>query len=101
MHYVAPEAMTTVLKVVRVDTAENGTVLVLEGQVLGPWVGALRSSCEEALAGSPAAVLVDLAGVTFVGAEGADLLRGLPAERVHLVNASPLVHAQLHSGGRS
>ena len=86
------------LKVVRIDTPGNGAVLLLEGQLLGPWVGALRASCEDALAGRAASVLVDLAGVTFVTPEGADLLRDLPADRVQLVNASPLVLAQLHPG---
>lgn len=86
------------LKVVRIDTPGNGTVLLLEGQLLGPWVEALHSSCESALAGSAASVLVDLAGVTFITPEGAELLRELPRDRVQLVNASPLVLAQLHLG---
>lgn len=90
--------MTTVLKVVKIDTPGNGTILLLEGQVLGPWVDALRSSCEAALTESPRGLLVDLAGVTFVTAEGAELLRRLPSDRVRLVNASPLVLAQLHAG---
>lgn len=90
--------MASMLKVVRIDTPTNGTVLLLEGQVLGPWVGALRSSCEDALAAS-GDLRVDLAGVTFLTPEGADLLRRLPPDRVQLVNASPLVLAQLHSGG--
>ena len=87
------------LKVVRIDTPENDTVLLLEGQLVGPWVGALRASCEEALASRPSSVRVDLAGVTFVTPEGVELLRALPQDRVRLVNASPLVLAQLHLGG--
>lgn len=87
------------LKVVTIKTPRNGTVLLLEGQVLGPWVGALRSACEDALAATAAGVLVDLAGVTFVTPEGADLLRQLPMDRVQLVNTSPLVAAQLQAGG--
>ena len=90
------------LKIVTIDTPGNGTVLVLEGQILGPWVGALESSCQDALAASNGAVRVDLAGVTFVAADGAELLRRLPTDRIRLVNPSPLVLAQLaqlHSGG--
>lgn len=87
------------LKVVRIDGPRHGTVLLLEGRVHGPWVGELRATCEAALAAGAATVRVDLAGVTFVAPEGADLLRRLPRERVELVNASPFVLAQLHSGG--
>lgn len=87
------------LKVSRVETPDNGAVLLLEGRVHGAWVSALRESCEDALAAGPASLLVDLAGVTFVTTEGADMLRALPRDRVRLVNASPLVLAQLHLGG--
>jgi hypothetical protein len=86
------------LKVVKLDTPGSETVLLLEGQILGPWIGALRESCDDALTGNSGAVRVDLAGVTFVNLEGAELLRGLPTNRVHLVNASALVAAQLDAG---
>ena len=86
------------LKVVTVDTRASETVLLLEGQILGPWIEALRRSCDDALTGAAAAVRVDLAGVTFVNWEGAEFLRSLPAHRVRLVNASPLVAAQLEAG---
>ena len=89
------------LKVVRLDTAGSETVLLLEGRILGPWVGALRQSCDDALTGSAATIRVDLSGVTFVNREGAELLRRLPAHRVRLVNASPLVADQLDSGRTS
>jgi len=91
--------MTAMLKVVRLDTPGSETVLLLEGRILGPWVSALQQSCDDALAESAAIIRVDLIGVTFVNREGAELLRRLPAHRVHLVNASPLVAHQLDSGG--
>ena len=90
--------MNAMLKVVRLDTPGSETVLLLEGQILGPWVGALRESCHDALAGSATSVRVDLSSVTFVNSEGAELLRRLPAHRVRLVNASPLVAHQIDSG---
>jgi hypothetical protein len=86
------------LRVVTVDTQARETVLLLEGQILGPWIEALRQSCDHALTGNAGAVRVDLAGVTFVNREGAEYLRGLPMHRVRLVNASPLVAAQLDAG---
>jgi hypothetical protein len=86
------------LKVVRLDAPDSETILLLEGQILGPWIGALRQSCDDALTTNSRGVRVDLAGVTFVNREGAELLSGLPAHRVRLVNASPLVTAQLTSG---
>jgi hypothetical protein len=90
--------MNAMLKVVKLDTPGSETVLLLEGQILGPWIGALRRSCDDALIANAGAVRVDLGGVTFVNREGAELLRGLPPHRVRLVNASPLVAAQLESG---
>jgi hypothetical protein len=86
------------LKVVRLDAPGCETVLLLEGQILGPWIRALRQSCDDALTTNSGGLRVDLAGVTFVNRQGAELLSGLPADRVRLVNASPLVTAQLESG---
>lgn len=70
----------------------------LEGQVTGQWVEELRRVCHEALCdnGHPARPLVlDLADVFFIDADGVRLFRELAARRVTLANGSLFVTEQL------
>lgn len=80
----------------RIDVIERGNraVLVLEGRLVGAWVGEVRRSCGEALARG-AAVTLDLAAVSFVDAAGIQVLRELASRQVALANATPFVAAQL------
>ena len=70
----------------------------LEGQVTGPWIEELRRVCNETLAdnghGSQRLVL-DLADVSFIDADGVALFRDLSARRVIWTNASLFVSEQL------
>jgi hypothetical protein len=70
----------------------------LEGQVSGPWIEELRRVCNETLGecghGSQRLVL-DLADVSFIDADGVALFRELTARRVILTNASLFVTEQL------
>ena len=80
----------------RIDVMERDdrAVLVLEGRVIGAWVEELRRSCRDALRRGTALTL-DLAGVSFVDADGVVLLRDLASRRVALANRTPFVAAQL------
>lgn len=82
------------------STADNKEAVLfrLEGQVSGPWIAELRRVCDETLGdnghGSHRLVL-DLADVSFIDADGVALFRELTARRVILTNASPFVTEQL------
>jgi len=70
-----------VLKIVTIGPEANGTVLQLEGQIIGPWVDELQHTCDRLLTVSP--ITLDLAHVSFV-------TRGVP-----LLHCSPFVAEQL------
>ena len=72
---------------------------MLQGDVIGLWVGELQRSCDGARA-SGLAVTVDLTDVGFVDQDGVDLLRRLRARGVSLVNASRFVLEQLKATAR-
>ena len=69
-------------------------MLRLEGQVRGPWVEALRTSCEQMLARGKGLVL-DLTEVSFVDMDGVALCRHLRERNVVFVHCSPFVAEQL------
>jgi anti-anti-sigma regulatory factor len=74
------------------------TCLRLEGQVTGPWVQELRRVCTETLGNngrSTEHLIIDLAGVSFLDADGIGLFRELAARRVLFTNCSSFVAEQL------
>jgi anti-anti-sigma regulatory factor len=85
----------------RITHARTGTTttLVLEGAILGPWVAEIRAS----LAAIPRRrkPRIDLAGVTFVDAEGADLLAALRRDGIQIVSPSPFVDELLSLHARN
>ena len=82
------------------DTGER--VLRLEGELKGPWVNELRRISWDAATGNGTradGLVVDLADVLFIGAEGLALLRELVGRHVRLRNGSPFVTEQLRETG--
>jgi anti-anti-sigma factor len=86
------------LKISQLSGSDHEVILRVEGQVLGPWVDELRRICAEAVsrntAGTPQLVL-DLAGVSFLDANGIALLRQLVTGRVSITNYSMFIAEQL------
>lgn len=78
---------------------EDGPIyLWLEGQVTGPWVEELRRVCTETLGNngnSKEHLVIDLAGVSFLDADGITLFHELAARRVLFTNCSSFVAEQL------
>ena len=68
--------------------------LNLEGEILGPWVGAVRDACTKRGRRSRRPRL-DLAAVTYVDAAGVELLRGLMAEGAEIAACSSFVRELL------
>jgi anti-anti-sigma regulatory factor len=78
---------------------EGGTTyLRLEGQVTGPWVAELRRVCTETSGNnghSHDRLVIDLAGVSFLDAEGIALFHELAGRQVRFTNCSSFVAEQL------
>ena len=72
------------------------SILRLDGHVSGPWVEELRRECEAALAGGPDHRLVlDLANVSYVDADGVALFLSVTARSGRLEHCTPFVREQL------
>jgi ABC-type transporter Mla MlaB component len=70
------------------------TSFVLEGKLVGPWVRELETHWESALAACPSrTMLVDLADVSFIDAEGRALLASMRQKGVRLLSAGVLINA--------
>ena len=70
------------------------TSFVLEGKLVGPWVKELEKHWEGALAAYPSRMmLVDLADVSFIDAEGRALLARMRQKGVRLLSTGVLINA--------
>jgi anti-anti-sigma regulatory factor len=77
-------------------TARGGPVVLrLEGQVRGRWVDELRRLSSEILQKPASRLELDLAEVSFLDADGVELLRELSSRHVSLNNCSLFVAQQL------
>jgi len=88
------------LKITRLEPAENGAVLKLEGRLVGPWVGQLREIAEAELA-HKRPLSFEVSGVSFVDRSGELLLRELVSRRVRLDGPSGFVRELLKANGGS
>ena len=82
------------LKITRLSGKGRGLTIKLEGEILGPWVGAVRDAFtkQRRRSGRPR---LDLAAVTYVDAAGVELLRDLMAEGVKIAACSSFVRELL------
>ncbi len=87
------------LKIGSVANGNGATTLVLEGDLMGPWVDELSRSCELALGSTPVLIL-DLGAVTFIDRGGVEMLRGFADRHARLTNCSPFVAEQLKARER-
>lgn len=69
------------------------TSFVLEGKLVGPWVKELEKHWERAFAATPSrTMLVDLADVSFIDAEGRALLARMRVKGVRLLSLGVLIN---------
>jgi len=87
-----------VLKLTRLSQGVPVLTLRREGQLLGPWVAAVRDACRERGRRS-GRLLLDLAAVTFADAAGVELLRDLVGEGVEIIACSGFVGELLSPAG--
>jgi anti-anti-sigma regulatory factor len=82
-----------VLKITRLRRKGRGLTIKLEGEILVPWVRAVREACTKR---GRRPRRLDLAAVTYVDAAGVELLRDLIAEGVEIAACSSFVRELLH-----
>jgi ABC-type transporter Mla MlaB component len=77
---------------------EDDQGLVIEGDLVGPWVAELRTAAEERLRRGPApAPSLDLGAVSYVDASGVALLRELLEAGMQLRAGNPFVDELLRT----
>jgi len=70
------------------------TSFVVEGKLVGLWVKELEKCWESVLAAETSgAMVVNLAGVTFIDSEGRELLTRMRREGARLLSAGVLINA--------
>jgi anti-anti-sigma regulatory factor len=85
------------LRISEQTTSEEAATLLLEGEMVGIWVGEVERTCERLLAGGRQLIL-DLGGLSYVGHDGIILFHELMKRRVKLVNGSLFLNEQLKNG---
>ena len=86
------------LKITRLSHKGRRLTIKLEGEILGPWVGAVRDACTHRGRRSKR-LRLDLADVTYVDAAGVQLLRDLMREGIEIAACSSFVGELLHLEG--
>ena len=82
------------LRISIIQSSSKAVVLRVEGEVKGPWVEALRRSCEQVWS-QGAQLTLDVAGLSFIDLDAIAFFRMLMDRRVILRNLSPFVAEQL------
>lgn len=78
------------LKITRLSEDPARIKLKVEGSITQGWVTVLDDELGRALADAPS-IELDFRNVSYVDGSGLALLRGLPQERVAIVNCAPLI----------
>ncbi len=80
----------TMLKITRLTDEAPRLRLNVEGSITQGWVPVLRDELGRALA-TALNIELDFRSVSYVDSAGLSLLRGLPRDRVAIVNCAPLI----------
>lgn len=82
------------LRITKTGTRGQGSVLRLEGRLIGPWVAELRALCEESRKEAKV-VHLHLSEVDYIDRAGVSLLGELAAAGVSLLGTPPFILEQL------
>ena len=86
------------LRLTRVMHVNSGVTLIVEGRIVAEWGELLSRECA-ALIETGGAVCLDLSGVTYVDAKGAELVRQLGPRGVRLLRIPSLLADLLNEDG--
>ena len=86
------------LRITKVSESQSHVTLRIEGQIVSHWVAELERETRRLLKDNRKVVL-DFAGVSFVGPQGTEMLKRLSIEDVEIINCSALIRGLLHADG--
>ncbi len=79
---------------IHIHDRDGATSFVLEGRLVGLWVSELEKCWQRALAAEPrGAILVNLAGVSFVDSDGIELLTRMCRQGVRLESTGIMMNS--------
>jgi hypothetical protein len=84
-----------VLRITRLSHKGRRATLKLEGEIVGPWVDAVRDACTQR-GRRRRRPRLDLAAVTYADAAGTQLLRDLIREGIEIAACSGFLAELLH-----
>ncbi len=85
------------LRITNVNESESRATLRVEGQIVSNWVAELERETKRLLQ-SGRRVVLDFAGVKFIGSQGADMVKRIPTDNVEIINCSALIKGFLNEG---
>lgn len=85
------------LRITKVTESRSHVTLRLEGQIVSHWVAELERETKRLLKGNRKVVL-DFAGVSFVGPQGTEMLKRISVEDVEISNCCALIKGLLSNG---
>ena len=78
------------LRITNVNESESHVTMRVEGQIVSTWVAELERETKRMLR-SKRRVVLDFAGVKFIGPKGAEVLKRIVTDEVEIVNCSALI----------
>ncbi len=78
------------LRITNVDESESRATLRVEGQIVSNWVAELERETKRLLQ-SERRVVLDFAGVKFIGSQGAEMVKRITTENLEIINCSSLI----------
>ena len=85
------------LRITNVDESRSHVTLRVEGQIVSTWAAELERETKRMLR-SERRVVLDFAGVKFIGPKGAEVLKRIVTDGVEIVNCSALIKGLLNEG---
>ncbi len=78
------------LRITNVNESESRATLRVEGQIVSKWVAELERETKRLLQ-SERRVVLDFAGVKFIGSQGAEMVKRITTDNVEIINCSALI----------
>jgi hypothetical protein len=86
------------LRITVVESSKIAVTLRAEGQITGPWVEELRTTCNVHTSTNDVRLFLELADISFADDAGIALLRELQNRGVVIVRTTPYLAEQLRDG---
>lgn len=86
------------LRITVVESSKDAVTLRAEGQITGPWVEELRTTCNVHTSPHPVRLSLELADISFADSAGIALLKELRNRGIGFIRTTPFLAEQLKEG---